>query len=234
MRPPIADRGVIWDMDGVLVDTAEAHYQAWRQTLKAYGILFDRQTFSRVFGMNNFDTLTQLLGRQPTEREFSEIATQKEKLFRDRVEKDVRLLPGAKRLLGELAQDGWLQAIASSAPQENIDLMVDLFSLRLYFAVILSGAGLPAGKPDPSLFLAAARCLGLPPSRCVVVEDAPVGVQAAARAGMPCIAIATTRPASLLGGGMVFPDLSSVTLAAFHEALWHGLQQAASQLIGGS
>jgi len=112
--------------------------------------------------------------------------------------------------------------VASSAPQENIDLVVDTFNIRRYFATILSGAGLPAGKPDPALFLLAARALGLFPERCVVVEDAPVGVEAARRAGMPCIAVATTRPKETLGPGPVFDDLQSVTLQTFSDVLRAG------------
>jgi len=219
---PVTDRGVIWDLDGVLADTGEAHFQAWATVLSEHTIPFDRSTFDRLFGMNNKGTLTELLGRPPTQEELASIADRKEILFRHFAEKLVRPLPGALRLLDELAGAGWSQAVASSAPQENIDLVVDTFNIRRYFATILSGAGLPAGKPDPALFLLAARALGLFPERCVVVEDAPVGVEAARRAGMPCIAVATTRPKETLGPGPVFDDLQSVTLQTFSDVLRAG------------
>ena len=215
----MTDKGVIWDLDGVLADTGAAHYQAWVAVLSEWGIPFDRSTFDRLFGMNNRGTLTKLLGRAPTKEELGEIADHKEALFRQLAGRLVHPIPGAIRLLEELAGDGWSQAVASSAPQENIDLVVDTFNIRHYFAAILSGAGLPRGKPDPTLFLLAARDLGLPPERCVVVEDAPVGVEAARGAGMSCIAVATTRPKETLGPGPVFTDLQSVTVQTFSEVL---------------
>ena len=218
-------RGVIWDLDGVLADTAEAHFQAWAQALSAHEIPFDRAAFDRVFGMNNAGTLTVLLGRPPTRQEVTDIADCKERVFRHAAGKLVRPIPGAIRLLAELEQAGWSQAVASSAPQENIDLLVDAFGIRRYFAAILSGARFPAGKPDPALFLAAARALQLPPGHCVVIEDAPVGVEAAYRAGMPCIAVATTRSRETLGPGPVFDALTSVTEAIVADVMRAGPQR---------
>jgi HAD superfamily hydrolase (TIGR01509 family) len=228
LKAPMTDRGVIWDLDGVLADTTEAHFQAWARALSAHEIPFDRSVFDRVFGMNNRDTLLELLGRLPTQEELADIADCKEQIFRQEAGRLVRPMPGAIRLLGELGQAGWLQAVASSAPQENIDLLVDAFGIRRHFVAILSGARLPAGKPDPALFLAAARALQLPPQRCVVVEDAPVGVEAACRAGMPRIAVATTRPRETLGRGPVFDTLTAVTEAAFSEALHAGARRGCS------
>jgi HAD superfamily hydrolase (TIGR01509 family) len=215
----VTDRGVIWDLDGVLADTTAAHFHAWTTALAAREIPFDRPRFARVFGMNNVDTLSELLGRTPTQEELTGIADRKEHIFRQHAGRLVRPVPGAIRLLDELDRAGWLQGVASSAPRENIDLLVDTFGIRRYFAAILSGDGLPAGKPDPLLFLMAAEALRLPPERCVVVEDAPAGVEAARRAGMRCIAVATTRPREALGPGPVFADLQSVTEATFSDVL---------------
>lgn len=220
----MTERGVIWDLDGVLADTTEAHFRAWEEVLSAHEITFGRAAFDRVFGMNNVDTLTALLGRVPRRQEVTEIADCKERIFRQHAGQMVRPMPGAIRLLAELEQAGWSQAVASSAPKENIDLIVDAFGIRRYFVAILSGALLPAGKPDPALFLAAARVLQLPPERCVVIEDAPVGVEAACRAEMPCVAVATTRPPEALGPGCVFDTLTAVTAAIVAEALRAGPQ----------
>jgi beta-phosphoglucomutase len=209
----------------VLADTAEAHFQSWTAALSAWKIPLSRPAFDRVFGMNNLDALSELLGRLPTEEELTGIAGRKEHLFRQRVGRLVHPMPGAIRLLDELEGVEWSQAVASSTPQENIDLLVDAFGIRRYFSAILSGDGLPAGKPDPTLFLLAARALHLPPERCVVVEDAPAGVDAACRAGMPCIAVATTRPRQTLGLGPVFDDLTTVTEATFSDALRAGPQR---------
>ncbi len=213
------DRGVIWDLDGVLADTAEAHFQAWAAALAAHSIPFDRPAFDHVFGMNNTDTLTELLGRAPTPEELEGIAGHKERTFRQLAGRLVHPMPGALRLLDELEGADWLQALASSAPRENIDLLVDAFGIHRYFTAILSGDGLPAGKPDPALFLAAAEGLRLPPERCVVVEDSPAGVEAARHAGMSCIAVATTRPREILAPALVFNDLTEVTEAIFSDVM---------------
>ena len=213
------DKGVIWDLDGVLADTTEAHFQAWAEALSAWEIPFDHSRFDHVFGMNNEDTLTELLGRPPTQEEIVGIAGRKEDIFRQHAGELVRPMPGAIRLLDELEGAGWVQGVASSAPLENIDLLVDAFGMGRYFAAILSGDGLPAGKPDPALFLKTAKALKLSPEQCVVVEDAPPGVEAARRAGMPCIAVATTRPQETLGPGPVFADLQAVTVQTFSEVL---------------
>lgn len=218
----MTDRGVIWDLDGVLADTTEAHFQAWAEALSAWDIPFDRSRFDRVFGMNNEDTLTELLGRAPTQEELASIAGNKEHIFRQHAGELVRPMPRAIHLLDELEQAGWAQGVASSAPQENIDLLINAFGIRRYFTAILSGDGFPAGKPDPSLFLQTARVLHLSPDRCVVVEDAPPGVEAARRAGMPCIAVATTRPREMLGPGPVFADLQLVTVQTFSDVLGAG------------
>ncbi|MCB0206765.1 MAG: HAD family hydrolase, partial [Anaerolineae bacterium] len=125
------------------------------------------------------------------------IAARKEELFRDLLRGNVRALPGVVDWLARLHDAGVRQALASSAPPANIDLMLDELTLRPYFAVVVSGTGLPS-KPDPAVFLRAAERIGVAPSQCVVMEDALAGVGAAKNAGMRCIAVTTTNPAEAL------------------------------------
>lgn len=181
-------------MDGVLVDTAEFHFQAWSQALSEHGIPFTRELFTATFGMNNASIL-QTLRVSPTLR--VSVSDRKEQLFRQAVRGRVQPLPGVLAWLERLEAAGVQQAIASSAPPANIDALVDELGLRDYFDAIASGSDLP-GKPDPTLFLEAALLIGVPPERCVVVEDAIAGVKAARRAGMKCIAVTTTNPAHAL------------------------------------
>jgi len=190
----VTHQGVIWDMDGVLVDTAEFHFQAWSQALSEHGIPFTRELFTATFGMNNASIL-QTLRVSPTLR--VSVSDRKEQLFRQAVRGRVQPLPGVLAWLERLEAAGVQQAIASSAPPANIDALVDELGLRDYFDAIASGSDLP-GKPDPTLFLEAALLIGVPPERCVVVEDAIAGVKAARRAGMKCIAVTTTNPAHAL------------------------------------
>jgi beta-phosphoglucomutase len=197
-------QGVLWDMDGVLVDTGESHFDSWQQVMAERGMPFSQQDFADTFGMNNAGILA-LLGGELTGEEVQAIGDRKEVLFRQLVRGKARLLPGVLTWLARLKNAGVRQAIASSAPQENIDVLVDGLGLRQYFAAIVSGATLP-GKPNPDVFLEAARQIGVPPSACVVVEDAIAGVQAARNAGMRCIAVTTTNRADKLAAADIVVD----------------------------
>ena len=190
-------QGVLWDLDGVLVDTGEFHFQAWSGLLPEYGIPFTRELFQATFGMNNAGMLSTLLGQRLTPELLTEISDRKEQRFREAVRGRAQPLPGVLAWLERLKAAGLRQAIASSAPPANIDALVDELDLRAYFGAIVSGFDLP-GKPDPALFLKAARLIDVPPERCIVVEDAVAGIEAARQAGMKCIAVTTTNPAHAL------------------------------------
>ncbi len=203
-------KGILWDMDGVLVDTGEAHYISWSQTFEERGLSISREQFQATFGMNNAGILHLLLGESIEPELIVEIGDRKEALFRQAVKGRVRLLPGVREWLERLKARGIKQAIASSAPQANIDALVDEVGIRRYFEAIVSGAGLP-GKPHPDVFLEAAKQLGLLPESCLVIEDAVPGVQAARNAGMRCIAVTTTNPAEALqSADVVVGDLNDL------------------------
>lgn len=189
--------GVLWDMDGVLVDTGELHYHAWKQALLEFGLPFSRALFEATFGMNNTNTLAVLLGEKPAKDRVTEIGGRKEALFRESLHSNVQPAPGAVRWLTHFRTLGLPQALASSAPMENIDTLMDELELRPFFTTLVSGAELP-GKPDPTIFLEAASRLATAAERCLVFEDAPAGVRAAKQAGMRCIALTTTHPAAEL------------------------------------
>jgi HAD superfamily hydrolase (TIGR01509 family) len=204
-------RGVLWDLDGVLVDSGEFHYRAWAETLARHRIPYSRDSFHATFGMNNLGTLAYLLGHPPSPELLSQINREKEESFRAAVREGqgrgpaVSPLPGVVRWLEHLKSLGMKQAIASSAPQANIDVLVDALDLRRHFDAIVSGAELP-GKPDPAVFVEAARRLDLPTLCCVVIEDSPAGVLGAKRAGMRCVAITTTHPRPALHEADVIVD----------------------------
>lgn len=201
----MAAQGVLWDMDGVLVDTGEFHYQAWRQVLAEYGLEFTREFHRRVFGMNNTGILSRLMGADLTPELLSEIGDKKEALFRAAIRGRARPLPGVREWLKRLQEAGFGQGIASSAPMANIDALIDELGLRDRFDTIVSGLELP-GKPEPVLFLTVAAQLGVAPENCIVVEDAVAGVEAAKRAGMKCIAVTTTNEAEALAEADLIVD----------------------------
>jgi len=190
--------GILWDLDGVLVDTGEFHFRAWTTVFAGHGIHFSRDTFQKTFGMNNAGLLALMLGDGYSPQAAHEISAQKENLFRHTVRGQAVLLPGVSDWLERLTRWGVPQAVASSAPLENIDILIDELGIRRYFQAIISVANFP-GKPDPGVFLSAAKAIGVSPDRCVVIEDAVAGVEAARRAGMKCVAVLTTNPAHSLG-----------------------------------
>ncbi|MBT3389161.1 MAG: HAD family phosphatase [Chloroflexi bacterium] len=189
--------GILWDMDGVLVDTGEFHFHSWQTALDAHNIPFSRQAFRETFGMNNTGILKLLLGERFIPTLYEEISTQKEISFRQAIQGKVALLPGVSGLLDAVQKAEIPQAIASSAPPENIHAIISELGLGDFFQAQISAFAMP-GKPDPAVFLAAAQALKATPSACVVIEDAIAGVQAAQRAGMKCIAVTTTNSASVL------------------------------------
>lgn len=190
-------KGVIWDMDGVLVDTGEIHYQSWMHTLEKYRVPFSRDVFNSTFGMNNAGILKLLMGNDIDPQTTKEISEVKEINFRQAMRGQLKTLPGALALLESIREENIPQAIGSSAPQKNIDAIVDELGLNNVFDALVSAAEMP-GKPDPAVFLTAAEKIQAPAAQCIVLEDAIAGVEAARKAGMKCIAITTTNAAGSL------------------------------------
>ncbi len=189
--------GMLWDFDGVIADTGELHYLSWAEALKGYDVPFSREIFHRGFGMINSEVLPYWFGRPLDPALSSRIADRKEALFLEEARGSVKLLPGVPALLGLLDSWGVRQAVASSAPLGNIVALTESLGIRRFFGALVSASDMP-GKPDPAVFLEAARRIGAPASACIVIEDSVHGITAARRAGMKCIAVTNTHPAELL------------------------------------
>jgi len=184
--------GVIFDMDGVLVDTAWAHRQSWFDMAEKEGLAMSEEFFHRTFGMQNDAILPQLRPGIAKE-EMDRLADWKEQRYRDIVRERVQLAPGAQDLLRDLKCQGFRLAIGSSAPLENLDLFWDRLALADWFDARVTKEEIARSKPAPETFLKAAQKIGLAPARCAVVEDAVPGVQAARAAGMAVVAVTTSR-----------------------------------------
>jgi beta-phosphoglucomutase len=176
-------------MDGTLVDTAELHYRAWVKVARALDRPLSRADFVSTFGRRNSEIIRLLLGTHFTDREIEEIGSRKEDHYRAEAKDGVALLPGVRRLLEELRQAGFRQAIGSSAPRQNLELILELTQTRSIFEVVVSMEDTQRGKPDPQVFLIAAARLQAAPVCCLVVEDAVAGVEAAKAGGMKCIGV---------------------------------------------
>jgi beta-phosphoglucomutase len=180
---------VLWDMDGTLVDTAELHFDAWVKLANEMGRPFSRDDFTATFGRRNPEIIQYLFHQEFTPVEISEIGERKERYYRAEAERGVTLLPGVMELLKGLHELGVKQAVGSSAPRGNLDLILRITNTASYFTSIVAMEDTQRGKPDPQVFLVAAERVGVPPSRCVVLEDAIAGVQAAKAGGMKCIGV---------------------------------------------
>ena len=184
---------VLWDLDGTLVDSAEYHWRSWRDTMAAEGLPLTYQQFLDGFGQKNDRILRAWLGADADADRILRLADAKEREYR-RLAREGELLPlpGAAEWVKRLREQGWRQAIASSAPRANVEVMLAALRLDEAFDATVSAEDVTAGKPDPQVFLAAARKLTTAPANCIVVEDAAAGVEAARRAGMRCIGVSGT------------------------------------------
>ncbi len=204
---------VIWDLDGVVIDSADEHRRAWQHLAKEEGVSFSDVDFWATFGKRNDDIIPQFWGSIPAQR-LAELANRKEVYFREYIRDTAAFLPGAQELMRGLHEAGYRQALATSTPVENIQLISDVLHLERYLPVLVSGEAVARGKPAPDIFLKAAAELGVPPSRSLVIEDAVAGIQAARAAGMRCIAVAGERDLpGLRAADLVVRDLSEVDVA---------------------
>lgn len=185
-------QAVIWDLDGVIIDSADEHRRAWQRLAREEGVSFTDADFWTTFGKRNDDIFAMQWGTLAPERA-KILADRKERYFRELIRETAAPLPGAMELMRELHEAGFAQALASSTPIENIELISEVLGLKRYLTILVSGETVPHGKPAPDIFLKAAKELAIEPKHCVVIEDAVAGVQAAHAAGMRCIAVAGNR-----------------------------------------
>jgi beta-phosphoglucomutase len=206
-------RGVIFDLDGVLVTTDELHYQSWKVVADAEGIYFDHKINDRLRGVSRMTSLEIVLERAArpyTPGEKVALAARKNDIYQGLCQKltPADLLPGVASTLTELRRRGLKTAIGSAS--KNTRLIAAQLRLEPWFDAIVDGNDIQHSKPDPQVFLLSAQRLGLPPADCLVIEDAVAGVEAAVRAGMAVFGIGT--PDKLPNAKRLAPNLSAVTV----------------------
>jgi len=186
-------QAVIFDVDGVLVDSYQAHYESWQLACLERGLEMTSDQFIATFGRTSREIIVDLWNSQvATPAAVAELEDRKEVLFRELLKQWFPLMEGAADLIAALHQAGFRLAVGSSGPPDNVHLVLDRLQRRACFHGIVTGVDVQRGKPDPQVFLIGAERAGVAPADCVVIEDAPVGVAAAHAAGMKCIALAST------------------------------------------
>lgn len=204
-------KAFIFDLDGVLTDTAEYHYLAWKRLAEEEGFSFNREDNEKLRGVSRRASLELILkGSTVPEEKMQEMMDRKNGYYRDFIqtisEKD--LLPGAIGLLKKLKEMSFRLALASAS--KNAPAVVEQLGIAHYFEVIADGSSVEKTKPAPDLFLYVAEKLNLPPSRCLVVEDAEAGVAAAKAAGMATIGIG---PQERVGAAdYIYPSVADIIL----------------------
>jgi len=203
-------QAILWDMDGVLVDTGDLHFEVWQEIFRERNYAFSRDDFERTFGVTNQAILAKILPNL-SEPERNQLDRLKEARFRRKLPGQVELMPGVLTWLQQFKTWGCLQAVASSGELANIEAILSETKIEKYFDTLSSGYGFPS-KPDPAVFLNAARQLGVPAGACLVIEDSPAGIRGAVRAKMKCLAVTTTRSEEeLQEATYILPDLNALT-----------------------
>ena len=213
-------QAVIFDIDGVLVDSYQAHFQSWRQLLAGLDVEFSEAEFRATFGHTSRDIIAQLYAGKLSDEKICALDNRKEALFRDILRETLVVIPGALELVDALAEAGFLLAVGSSAPPENVSLTLELLNLTERFQARVTGGDVARGKPDPQVFQLAAERLGVAPQHCAVIEDAVAGVEAANRAGMASIGLTGTATRDQLShAALVVDRLSELTPAGIARLL---------------
>ncbi len=205
---------MLWDLDGTLVDSAPEHWQAWLEVLESRGHRLARAQFDRTFGWRNDAILADWLGEGVAAEERQLIGDLKEARYRELVAAgSLTPLPGAAEWVARLHEAGWRQAIASSAPRANVEAVVAALRFTPFLGGLVGAEDVAEGKPAPDVFLEAARRVGVPAERSIVVEDAAAGIEGARRAGMACIGVGG------VAADLTVPSLADLPADAFERLI---------------
>ena len=199
-------KSVIFDMDGVLVNSNAAHFEAFQKMGEIVGVPFTQALLERTVGMHNNSIFPLWLGGELSPERVTELALQKESLYRQIASKYLDGIDGSVELVRSLFKSKFSLAVGSSGPRANVELALKTLEIGSYFSAVVTGDDVRHGKPAPDIFLQAAQKLQASTSDCLVIEDAPQGVQAALAAGMKVIAVTTSMPRDALSEAHLVVD----------------------------
>lgn len=195
MTAPV--RAFLFDMDGTIVDNMSFHTDSWVEFFKRRGRTIDRDAFFlATAGRHGREIIRAEMGADLTGDEVTALNSEKEVVYRELYGPHRKTVTGFDALIAAAKVAGVKLAVATAAQASNVTFTLDGLDLRKHFDAVVTAADVPRGKPHPDVFLEAAHRVGAAPEHCIVFEDAPLGVEAARRAGMRCVVITTTLPAA--------------------------------------
>jgi beta-phosphoglucomutase len=203
---------VIFDVDGVLVDSYGAHFQSWLELGKEFGNKMTEAVFISTFGRTSKEIIREMWGPDHSEDDLAAMYHRKEVLYREILLRDVPIMDGAVQLIDSLREAGFMLGVGSSAPPANVKLSLEKLGRAEFFSAVVTGADVTMGKPNPQVFLLAAERADVAPRNCAVIEDSVAGIAAAVAAGMKAIALTGTNPRERLGHAhLVVDSLNELT-----------------------
>jgi beta-phosphoglucomutase len=210
----LAFKGLIFDMDGVLVDSMPLHFQVWQEFAREHKLAIpDKELRHLVDARRNVEIFPVLMGRDLAKPELEELARKKERRYLDLADSRLREVPGSRAFLDKALMAGIPMGLATAASESNVSLVMNERGFRKYFRFVLTARDVEKGKPDPEVYFKAAKSLGLDAADCLVFEDALLGVKAAKAAGCPCLALTTAHSESALlaaGADWICQDLREI------------------------
>ena len=212
---------VIFDLDGTLVDNNPFHLKAWKQYLINIGRELSEEEYKKNFnGRTNKDVVEYIYERKMTDEEARPFYLNKEALYREIYQPFIAPIPGLLDFLNEVDEAGIPMAIATSGITVNIDFMFEHIPIKQYFKAVIHSSHIKKGKPDPEIYLKTAEVLGVDPSKCIVFEDALVGIQSANGAGMKVIGLTTSHtPEELKEADSVIHDYTEINVSKIDKLI---------------
>ena len=211
---------VIFDMDGVIIDSGPIHYESWKKLANEIGVSFSENYFKKTFGKQGIPTLKKIINKKVSDKQLHEWVELKEVYYRQMIKNNITAILGVIPLIKELKENFFKLAVATSGPPKNTDLLLTTLKIKHFFDQIVTAIDIKKGKPAPDVFLMVSKNLNISPQNCLVIEDAPVGIKAAKKAEMKCIALATTHEKSKLAkADLIIDSFSEINLNDIIELL---------------
>ncbi|NOY14910.1 MAG: HAD family phosphatase [bacterium] len=205
-------RGVVFDMNGVIIDDERVHQESWRRLCRKYGFHVTEEEFrTQIFGRTELDTLKYLFKDNLDPDKLQSYLNERVQIAMEILGPNPKPTAGVVEFIKNLYKVGIPIALATSSRRPYTQFVLDRFDIKHFFKCVVTAQDIKHGKPDPEIYLTAVECIGVDPLACVAIEDSVSGITSAKRAGMKVIGITTTHSASQLqGADMVIDSFKSL------------------------